>query len=175
MAVTIVTSLGQTSFNYSHNRFFLHQGLSDQTIRFQGTVVNSNHQYPWNKRSVYDFTRTAKAEIGVKMVNWLVTTLPGLEQHRQELRIAFDDLFNYYYYKGHLNMRMQQRHESMGMLIFNPNQQYVAHVYFSSTSIKGLNRLFTVEAAITSQRFTYFPYQAINIDQVLQGLQNLQL
>ena len=70
------------------------------------------------------------------------TVLPGLQmKDLQDIRAAFYCLFNYYGYKGILEQVNQQKSQSISMLIFNHAQQYVAHVYFNSTSVRtGLQR-----------------------------------
>ena len=110
------------------------------------------------------------------MTTYLSGVLPGLQmEDLQKIRAAFDCLFSYYEYKGFLDHVNQQRPQSIAMLIFNHAQQYVAHVYFNSTSVRAALQQFDVNAALTGQRYTYFPLQATDYNAVLQALQKLHV
>ena len=102
--------------------------------------------------------------------------LPGLQEvDRRKLRGAFDCLFDYYRYKDQLHIVNQQQRESMRMFVFNDDQQYVAHIQFSSTARRNLANQFTVNATLTCQRYTYFPFQQSDIADVMRALENLHV
>lgn len=183
--VTIITSV-EDDFAYYNNLGYLRNGLANGNIAFQGNVnVFQPAAYVFHSSHTYHFTRTAKAKVREEMVAYLsdgvlingVLQLPllGFQQvDRTKLRGAFDRLFEFYRYKNDLTMLGQQRAESMQILVFN-NQQYVAHITFSSTTTRNLPNQFTVNANLTCQRFSYFPLQQTNMEHVLQALQNLHV
>ena len=129
------------------------------------------------KRCIYDFTRSAKAEVRENMTTHLCDILPpGLRQRdRQSIREAFDCLFDYHTYKGYLERVRQQQREALQMLVFHHNQKYVAHVQFKSTTVKDGADRYTVNATLTCQRFTYFPLQETDLDDILGALENLHV
>ena len=177
--ITIVSSVEHPSFSYYNNLAFLRNGIQSDDIHFQGCVDNySPPAFVFNKGSIYDFARTAKAELREDMTSWLCDTLPQeiQMQDRGRIREAFDCLFDYHKYKGYLTMVGQQRAESMEMLVFDQaNLEYVAHVQFSSTATRTAPNQFTVDATLTCQRFTYFPPQEADLENVLAALQNLHV
>lgn len=108
------------------------------------------------------------------MTTWLCNVLQ--EQDDRSVREAFDCLFDYYRYKGYLNIVGQQRSESMKVLVFDQeDEEYVGHVQFSSTSIRTDPGEFTVYATLTCQRCTYFPLQDTDFEDVLGALQILHV
>ena len=177
MAITILSSI-QDDFGYYNNMAFLRRGLQEDRIKFVGVVNNYTPEAIVfdNKGRLYDFTRSAQCYIREDMTAYLSGVLPGLTTaDLAQIRGAFDCLFNYYTYKGFLDQVGQQRAESMKMLIFNEDQKYVAHVYFNVTSRKTASQQFTVTAALSCQRYTYFKVQDTNFTAVLQALQNLHV
>ena len=61
-----------------------------------------------------------------------------------------------------MNQDQPQRVESMHMMIFNGAnvvQPYAAHVSVTCNSHRAAQQQFTVDAALTFQRFTHFPFQ----------------
>ena len=180
MAITIVTSI-QDDFGYYNNLAFLRRGLQvadeEARIHFRGNVNNHTPEIVFDgKVRVYDFTRSAQCRIRKDMTAHLGGVLPGLQEaDLEQIRGAFDCLFNYYSYKGFFDQVGRQRTESMKMLIFNEAQKYVAHVYFNATSRRTGPRQFTVTASLTCQRYTYFPFEDTNFEAVLQALQNMHV
>ena len=177
MAITILSSI-QDDFGYYNNMAFLRRGLQEDRIKFVGFVDNYTPEAIVfnNKGRLYDFTRSAQCYIREDMTAYLSGVLPGLTTaDLAQIRGAFDCLFNYYTYKGFLDEVGQQRAESMKMLIFNEDQKYVAHVYFNVTSRKTASQQFTVTAALSCQRYTYFKVQDTNFTAVLQALENLHV
>ena len=175
MAITILTSI-QDDFGYYNNVAFLQRGLQEDRIKFGGVVNNYTPEATVfnNKGRLYDFTRSAKCYIREDMTTCLSRVLPGLTTaDLAQIRGAFDCLFNYFSYKGFLDQVGQQRVESMKMLIFNEAQKYVAHVYFNVTSHKTAPQQFTVTAALTCRRYTYFKVQNTNFTAVLQAPENM--
>ena len=177
MTIRILTSI-QDDFGYYNNLAFLQRGLEEGRIQFQDVVNNytPNAIVFEQKGRLYDFTRSAQYDIREDMTTYLSGVLPGLTMaDLAQIRGAFDCLFNYYLYKGFLDQVGQQRAESMKMLIFNAAQQYVAHVYFNVTSRKTAPLQFTVTAALTCQRYTYFQLQDTDFAAVLHLLQNMHV
>lgn len=175
--IRIVSSREDPSFRYYHNLAFLRNGLESHTIHFQGFVNNHAPQaFVFNAGRIYDFTRTAKAQVRENMVAYLCGVLPRLQQEdHQIIREAFDSLFDYHTYKGYLDIVGQQRCEPLNMLVFDHNQEYVAHVQFNSTIVRNAPGQFTVNAILTCQRFTYFELQEAALGDVLEALKNLHV
>ena len=108
--------------------------------------------------------------------------LPGLQaEDRQVIQEPFECLFsNLPGYKRSLpmNQDLPQRVESMHMMIFNGAnvvQPYVAHVSLTCNSHRAAQQQFTVDAALTCQRFTHFPFQEEDFETVLHAFQNLHV
>lgn len=177
--VTIVSSREDPSFSYYNNLAFLKNGLENNAIHFQDYVNNySPPAFVYNAGRIYDFTRMAKARVRENMAAHLCSVPPGLniqQQDHQILREAFDRLFEYHTYKGYLDIVGQQRRESLNMLVFDHNQEYVAHVQFNSTTVRNAPGQFTVNAILTCQRFTYFELQEAALGDVLEALKNLHV
>lgn len=176
MAIQILTSV-QDAYGYFNNLAYLKHGLVSGSLHFQGQVNTHTPTIVFdNTARVYDFTRTAGARVREDMTTYLSGVLPGLQmEDLQKIRAAFDCLFNYYEYKGFFDHVNQQRPQSIAMLIFNHAQQYVAHVYFNSTSVRTALQQFNVNVALTCQRYTHFPLQATDYNAVLQALGNLHV
>ena len=180
--VTIVSSRQDPSFRYYDNLAFLRNGLQNNAIHFQGHVNNhAPEAFVYNAGRTYDFTRTAKPQMRENMAAYLRDVLPGLQQEDHRIiREAFDCLFEYNTYKHYLNIVGQQRRETLNMLVFyrRDNQEYVAHVQFSSTTVRNVvndENQYTVNATLTCQRFSYFELQETDLEDVLAALQNLHV
>ena len=179
--VTIVSSRKDPSFSYYNNLAFLKSGRENNTIHFQGFVDNySPPTFVYNAGRIYDFIRTAKAQVRENMTAYLCGILPAQNiQQQQEnqisIREAFDCLFDYLTYKGYLGIVGQQHYESLNMLVFDHYKQYVALVQFNSTTARSAADTFTVDATLTCQRFTYFESQEAVLAVVLAALQNLHV
>ena len=179
MAIEILTST-QDDFGYYNNVGYLRRARQEGNVDFQGFVNNYAPDAIVfdDKARIYDFTRSANSTIRENMTTYLSQdeVLPGIQpQDRQNIREAFDYLFNYHAYKEHLDQVHQQRRESMRMLIFHQAQQYVAHVVFSCISRRTALQQYTVNATLTCQRFTYFQRRETDFAVVLQNLQNLHV
>ena len=169
--------------NYSKNRNFLTNGLQGNIIHFQDFNYYLHPAVVYNKRRLYDFTRTAKAQVRENMTAYLCSVLPGLtRQDKENIRVVFDCLFGYYGYKGNLDV-LGQQHESLEMLVFDRNKQYVAHVQFNNTTVISDVHQFTVCPILTCHRYTYFepalaavltdPVQAVPLPVLIAALQKL--
>ena len=171
----IVSSVQGLPFQFYDNLNYLMNGLSNGQIHFQGTVhsYTPNTFVYDNKRRLYDFTRSAKADVRNHMASMLCYWLPMLPNAQS--REAFNYLFNYLHYKEHLKGVGNQRAESMYMLIFNKPHGYVALVKFNIvTGRNGLHQ-YAVNATLTCQLFSYFELQKSTPDEVLQKLLNLTI
>ena len=171
--ITIVSSRQDPIFSYYNNLIFLRNELRNNAIHFQGLVNNHAPTFVYNAGRIYDFTRAAKAEVRENMTAYLCGNdrLPGLQQQdHQIIREAFDCLFDYHTYKGYLDIVEQQRRESLNILVFDHNQQYVAHIQFNSTTARTKASTFTVDATLTCQRFTHFELQKADWEVVLKDL-----
>ena len=184
MVIQVVASIFD-DFGYYWNLSYLRRALENNQVAFVGVVnTHTPGAVVFNTARIFDFTRSAKSTIRDNMTTYLnhPNVLPGLEVGDYEtIKEPFDCLFNYQGYKRKLEQDNPQRAESMKMLIFNDAngdkaKQYVAHVTFSCNSHKAVGkRQFTVNAALSCQRFTYFPLQREDFDAVLQALQNLHV
>ena len=179
MPIEILTSI-QNDFGYYDNLGYLRKELAAGRIQFQGFVNNhAPDAFVYdNKHRTYDFTRSALPQIRENKTAYLSrpNVLPGLQsEDSRKIREAFDSLFNYYGYKGYLDHVNRERQESMYMLIFNVAQQYVAHVFFTSTSRRTGIQQFTVNASLTCQQFDFFPVQQTDFQVVLRALENLHV
>ena len=175
----IVSSVREPTFQFYDNLYYLKNGLSNEDIHFQGNVLSHtpNTFVYDNKRCVYDFTRTAKAEVRNHMAGVLCRWLWRLPNARS--REAFDCLFDLHHYKDYLEEVGNQRAESMNMLIFKEPRNilergYVALVKFKSVTRRNRYRQYTVNATLTCQRFSYFELQENTLEEVLEELQNLK-
>ena len=171
----IVSSVQGLPFQFYDNLNYLMNGLSNGQIQFQGNVrsYTPNTFVYGNKRRLYDFTRSAKAEVRNHMASILCDWLPMLPNAQS--REAFNYLFNYLHYKEHLKGVGNQRAESMYMLIFNKPHGYVALVKFNIVTGRNGLHLYVVNATLTAQSFSYFELQETTLHQLLQKLQNLKI
>ena len=175
--VIIVSSRKDPSFRYHNNLALLRNGVENGTTHFQGLINSHESTFNYTAGRIYDFTRTAKAEMREKMTTNICDVLTGRlqQQDHQSIREAFDCLFDYHTYKGYLKMITQQRRESLNMLVFDHNQDYVAHVQFKSITVRNAKDHYTVDVTLTCQRFTYFEFQEADLEDVLAALQNLHV
>lgn len=175
----IVSSVREPTFQFYDNLYYLKNGLSNEDIHFQGNVLSHtpNTFVYNNKRRVYDFTRTAQAEVRDHMAGVLCLWLSRLPNARS--REAFDYLFDYRHYKDYLEVVGNQRAESMNMLIFKEplgvERGYVALVKFNSVTRRNGDLQYTVNATLTCQRFSYFELQESTLDELLEKLQDLKV
>lgn len=156
----IVSSVREPTFQFYDNLYYLENGVSNGDIHFQGNV----HRYEpgvfvyGRKTRIYDFTRTAQADVRDKMAEHLRGWLPGLPKKKS--REVFDYLFDYHHYKEYLKEVGNQRAETMNMLISRKpdhvSQGYVALVKFNCVSRRNADILYTVNAVLTCQLFSYF-------------------
>lgn len=180
MVIIISSVQGPATFKYYDNLAFLRNGLQNDEIHFEGPVDVHEppaFDYP-DKANVYNFTRTARTDVRDNMANWLCGILPGLQpQDCEDIRTAFNCLFDYYTYKRKLNDVGQQQAESMQMLVFDDRVQpeYVAHVQFNSITKRNAEHQFIVNATLNCQRFTHFQLQETALDDILQELKNLHV
>ena len=175
----IVSSVRESTFQFHHNLYYLKNGLSNGEIHFQGVLQYyepAAFVYD-NKKRVYDFTRTAQADVRDDMARRLRDWLPGLQMAQS--REFFDYLFDYHHYMEYLKEVGNQRAKSMHLLIFREpddvNQGYVALVKFNCTSKRRSNILYTVNAALTCELFSYFELQEGSLDQLVREVENLRL
>ena len=159
----------QSTSDYSDNLAFLKKGLKRGKIDFQDYVKCHERTFDYREKNrICDFTRSAKADVRENMITHLCYMLPpGLQQRDrqiQKIREAFACLFEYETYKNYVKRVGQQKPEFLKMLIFNHKQKYVAHVQFSSTTVRDGADRYTVNATLTCQRFTYFPVQNPGVD-----------
>ena len=175
MAIQILTSI-EDGLAYCNNKAYLTSALQRGLVHFL-YPVNSYTPRPFvfNTTRLYDFTRSARSTIRDSASAYLNAVLPELQiGNHPKMRAAFHRLFNHYEF----NQINQQQPRSMEMLIFHNIEQYVAHVYFNSTSVIIGPRQYAVIVALTCQRYTYFPLQATNdstLDVVVAALQNHHL
>ena len=175
MPITIVSST-QNNLDYYNNRAYLESALLAGHVQFLEEPYICTPEIKFSdKARLYDFTRSARATVREQMVNYLSIALPALTVGDvQMIRGALNCFFNYQEYKECFNQGSPQLFESMEMLIFNP-VQYVALVKIACTSCLTGPAEYTVFAALTCQRFTYFPVQTTNLEAVLQALQQMYL
>ena len=181
MAITVLTSI-QDNVDYHNNRRYLEKALKEDLVKFDDNKgVNEPETFVFdNKKRVYDFTRSAKAEIRDDMTKYLKRVLPGLSSRGlDKIRGAFDCLFNYHdEYKESLKEVNGKRSESMKMLVFNKrgeDNDYVAHVKFNSTSRRTKAKQYTVDVALSYECFTYFPVQETSAEYVFETLREASL
>lgn len=177
--VEIVSSVREPTIQYYDNLFYLRNGLSNGEIDFEGNVHNySPDAFVFdNKRRIYDFTRSAHATVRNNMTNYLCGLLTELPRH--QCVEAFDYLFDYRHYKEYLTQVGDRKEESMNLLIFRErdlfNLGYVALVQFSSVARRETHIMYTVNATLTCQRYSYFELQETNLEELFAALQNLNL
>ena len=177
--VEVVSSVREPTIHFYDNLFNLKNGLSNGEIQFEGNV----HSYSPDafvfddKRSIWDFTRSAKATVREDMTAFLRGVLQELTE--EQCRKAFGLLFEYYYYKESVSEVGNQKRESMNLLIFRQpdevNDGYVALVLFSSVARRETQTEYTVNATLTCQRYSYFGLLERNVAEVFASLQNLNL
>lgn len=179
MAIELLTSI-QNNLDYCYNRAYLESALRSGDVQFiPDAFFSRTPEIVFNKKArLYDFTRSARAKVREEMITYLKTALPGLSigdgPDIQMIRGALNCLFNYQEHKSLFN-NLQPLYDEMEMLIFNKAYQYVAHVKFESTSCPTGIAEYTVYAALTCQRYTYFPLQYTTPAIVLQAMQGLFL
>ena len=178
---TLVVSSRDDDFLYYDNLAYLRKGVKEEKIQFVDYAdVHEPPEIPFEVKRTYDFTRTAKAKIREKMTSHLMDVLnpPATlkEQFRAQLRTAFDCLYDYRAYKGSVDKVGQQRHESLYMLIFfnHEDRQFVANVTLSSITARSDDNQYTVNVALVCQRFSYFPLQETDIQQLVETLKRLR-
>ena len=147
-------------------------------------------EFEFNKRNVYDFTRTAQRDIRLALVTVLSDpqVLPGLQSAGKDvIREIFDCLFSYQKYKNALQQVGNSKEVSMNMLIFNGGngnpeqdweqdiQTYVARVSFLSTSRKTSDLQFKVDVKLSCQRLTYFDAKDEDFDGFLRAMESLHV
>lgn len=179
----IVSSVRESAFQFHPNLYYLKNGLSNGEIHFQEILHSYEPEaFVYDKKNrVYDFTRTAQADVRDDMASRLLDWLPGLPM--EQTREFFDYLFDYCHYKEYLKEVGNQRAESMRLLIFREpedvNQGYVALVKFNCTSKRHSNIQYTVHATLTCELFSYFELQERSLDQLVDQLvrevENLRL
>lgn len=170
----IVSSVREPTQFYD-NLNYLMNGLLNGQIHFQWNVF-SNIPITFiyhNKRRLYDFTRSANADVRNHMAGVLCGWLPMLPNAQS--REAFAYLFNYLHYKEYLKAVGNQRAESMGMLIFKKPLGYVALVKFNIVTRRNGLHQYTVYPTLTCQLFSYFELQQRTLGAFLQKLQNLRI
>ena len=171
----IVSSVREPTFQFYDNLNYLMNGLSNGQIHFQWNVLSYTPiTFVYNnKRRLYDFTRSANADVRNHMAFVLCGWLPKLPIAQS--REAFDYLFNYHHYKEYLKVVDNQRAESISMLIFKKPYGYVALVKFNIVTRRNGLHQYTVNATLTCQLFSYFELQERTLDAFLQKLQNLRI
>ena len=152
----MVTVLTQGDFCFSDNEEYLKYGLQQGNLSwFQGPPIHLSRTFHfYNKRCLYDFTRSANAVVREKMASFLVNRLRQ-PQLQAPLRAAFNSLYNYWKYKN------GPWSEWLTMLIFVRNQggQFGAKVTFSSNAFKSAPKHYAVATELVCERFTYFQPQ----------------
>ena len=179
MGIKIVAlSEYKPSNGYHYNLAYLLKGVQAGRFRFQGDIHSyASEKYVFNNSSVSNFTRSANPKIRGNITTYLRDVLPGITiKDLEQIEEAFGFLFMHCDYEWYLDQDGKQRSELMKMLIFNEAQNYVAHVDFKSFSRRSEAEKFTVDFALTCQRFTYFPLQETDFAAVPYGSwQNQQM
>ena len=147
--------LTEGDFRFNDNLKYLKNGLIQGTLCRQGFQVYETSFY-FDKKRLYDFTRSAKALIREAMTTHLVKEL-GQPELQAPLRAAFNSPYNYWNYK------LGTTDESLRMLIFvcNYGGQFVADVIFKSKAFLP-NPYYTdhtqyaVAVTLVCHRYTYF-------------------
>ena len=150
---------------------YLRKAMERRDVRWEAPPNNYGDEIEFNKRNVYDFTRTAQRDIRLALVTFLSDprVLPGLQSADKDvIGEIFGCLFCYQKYKNYLQQVGNSRQVSMNMLIFNGGngnpeqdreqdiQRYVANVSFVSTSRKTSDLQFKGDVTLSCQRLTYF-------------------
>ena len=182
--MVIIISSREDDSGYREYRDYLKNGIKKGFIYIQESVKYTPKGFVFNSKRIYDFTRSAKATVRDKMVDYLDDddVLPGLqkEDRKNQLQEAFDCLFNYSSYKEYLSEVRQQRDESVKMFVFDDqDKEYIAHIKFSSTTTRDAFDQFTVYAKLKRKRYIRFPLQKTDYDTdykaVLTALPNLRV
>ena len=121
MVIEILTSVADND-NYKLNAVNLIEKQQKKVVTQQGEKHLQTQKFDYNKARIYDFTRTARAEIRDDAVGFLCKegALPGLqEEGREWIKEIFNGFFNYLTYKKQLKQVGCDVSESMSMLIFN--------------------------------------------------------
>ncbi|KAL9979461.1 hypothetical protein ACROYT_G017132 [Oculina patagonica] len=121
MVITVLTSI-QNNVDYSYNRDRLERALQADQVKFLDPYIQTPEIRFFDKQRVYDFTRSAKAQVREQMLTYLKDALLGLSYsvagNVQMIRGALDCFFNYQQYKESVQQVAGQRFaESMEMLI----------------------------------------------------------
>lgn len=181
MVIEILTSLADND-NYKLNAVYLMKKLKKTVITKQGKNHLHNKKFDYNKARIYDFTRTARADIRDDAVDSLCkkVALPGVQKEDQEfIKEIFDGFFNYLTYKRQLKEVGHDVSESMSMLIFNEckgekdQPGYVAHVTFLVKSCRTSDEKFTVDVTLSCQRVTYFKVEKIDLSAFNKAIKDL--
>ena len=184
MVVKIITSTEDNNA-FRFNLGYLQRAMISGAVRKQGERCDHNKELVYEgKAKIYDFTRTAQAQVREEIVSFLNTpnVLPGLqEEGLEEIRETFGGFFIYARYKDHLKGNDDRQEESMSVLIFNDGNgkedqpQYVAYVFFSSTARKTAEKQFKVNFKLSCRRLTYLEAQNEELDAFRHALENLRL
>lgn len=145
-----VVTEGDSRFN--DNLKYLENGLIQGTLCCQGCQVYET-SFSFDKKRLYDFTRSAKALIREAMTTRLVKEL-GQPELQAPLRAAFNSPYDYWNYK------LGTKDESLRMLIFvgNHGREFVADVIFKSKAFLPSFYLdqYAVAVTLVCHRYTYF-------------------
>ena len=190
MVIQILTSVEDNSA-YHYNMGYLRKAMERGDVRSEAEPYNYDpDEFEFNKRNVYDFTRTAQRDIRLALVTFLSEpqVLPGLQSADKDvIREIFDCLFSYQKYKFALQQVSNSKQVSMNMLIFNGGngnpeqdreqdiQRYVACVSFLSTSRKTSDLQFKVDVKLSCQRLTYFDAKDEDFDGFLRAMESLHV
>lgn len=183
MVIEILFSVADND-NYKLNAFNLTEKLQNKVVTKQGINHLHTKKFDYNKAKIYDFTRTARAEIRDDAVGFLCKeeVLPGLQKKDQEwIKEIFNDFFNYYTYKRQLEKIGCNVLESMSMLIFNgcngveDQPGYVAHVTFLVKSCLTSDKEYTVDVRLSCRRVTYFEVQKMDLNDFNQAMKDLHI
>ena len=183
MVIEILTSSADND-NYKLNAVKLTEKLQNKAVTKQGKNHLHAKKFDYEKARIYDFTRTARADIRDDAVGFLhkEEVLPGLQEEGQKwIEEIFNGFFNYYTYKRQLENIGCNVSESMFMLIFNDcngaedQPRYVAHVTFSVKSCLTSDKKYTVDVTLSCRRVTYFEVQKMDLDDFNQAMKDLHI
>ena len=175
-SIRIVHPNDDDSFLYYENLAVVLTRLRENENDFRvGDPVDHSEQFTFNTNRVYDFTRSAKATIRDYMTPYLLNVLVPdavpeiVEEIGEQLRAAFDFLYNNNSYKGSLSAAHQTKNEYLNMLMFinREGTRLLAHVTFHSISRLAAPGNFTVDAELKTRRFQYFDVHETNFEQVM--------